>query len=322
MDVIDSSTTHNTSDSQYIIGEYTLIPVSLECKTIFEKYFNQCQISLSDYSFTNNFIWLDELSGFYQIIDNCLCVFNLTDEQLSMILPPIGNPEDQLLSLYTCFDIMNQYNKNTNHSIVEYVYKDFLHLLIEPHPWNIVEGRPDYIHSIKEMITLKGNKFKNKRNEINQFCKSYLNFTLKSLTTDQHEDILKLTDVWITNKPARSTSMSQERKAIVRSLKNFEILSLKGLCLYVDNRLEGFTIGEHINTNTANILFEKTNPKIPGCAQFLFREFCKQFSDCEYVNVGDDLGLENLRKVKESYRPIMYGEKVTIQYDETKFKSC
>ena len=62
-----------------------------------------------------------------------------------------------------------------------------------------------------------------------------------------------------------------------------------------------------------NVLVEKTNFAIPGSAQYLFREFAKIFADCTYINVGDDLGLENLRRVKMSYRPALFGDKVTIR---------
>ena len=37
------------------------------------------------------------------------------------------------------------------------------------------------------------------------------------------------------------------------------------------------------------------------------------FADCTYINVGDDLGFENLRRVKMSYRPALFGEKVILR---------
>ena len=48
-------------------------------------------------------------------------------------------------------------------------------------------------------------------------------------------------------------------------------------------------------------------------AQYLFREFSKVFADCTYINVGDDLGFENLRRVKMSYRPALFGEKIILR---------
>lgn len=52
-----------------------------------------------------------------------------------------------------------------------------------------------------------------------------------------------------------------------------------------------------------------------GCAQFIFREFSKMLKEhyaVNYINVGDDMGFENLRKVKMSYRPYKLVPKYTI----------
>ncbi len=76
----------------------------------------------------------------------------------------------------------------------------------------------------------------------------------------------------------------------------------------------GITFGEKINANTASILIEKTNFQYFGISQYLFKEFCRrEFSDCDFVNVGDDLGFDNLRRVKMSYHPHSYGPKYTIR---------
>lgn len=68
--------------------------------------------------------------------------------------------------------------------------------------------------------------------------------------------------------------------------------------------MKGFTVGEMINKGVANVLIEKTDFETLGCAQFIFREFSKVLKDkfeCEFINVGDDMGFENLKKVKMSY---------------------
>jgi hypothetical protein len=65
----------------------------------------------------------------------------------------------------------------------------------------------------------------------------------------------------------------------------------------------------------ASVIIEKTDFEVLGCAQFIFREFCKILKDkfnSEYINVGDDMGFENLKKVKMSYRPSRLIPKYTI----------
>jgi len=114
-------------------------------------------------------------------------------------------------------------------------------------------------------------------------------------------------------------TVEQERRAIDRALTHYDTLGLTGLCLFIGDRLEGFTFGERITADVANVLAEKTNFAIPGSAQYLFREFAKTFRDCTFVNVGDDLGLENLRRVKMSYRPALFGDKITLRRSPTTY---
>jgi len=105
-------------------------------------------------------------------------------------------------------------------------------------------------------------------------------------------------------------TVEQERQAIERALAHYDTLGLSGLALIIDGRLAGFTFSERITPDVGNVLVEKTNFAIPGSAQYLFREFAKTFIDCTYINVGDDLGLENLRRVKMGYRPALFGDKI------------
>ncbi len=106
-----------------------------------------------------------------------------------------------------------------------------------------------------------------------------------------------------------------ERFAIKRLFNNYENLDVIGLVIYIDDEIKGFTVGEKINDTTASVIIEKTDFEILGCAQFIFREFTKILKDeyaIEYVNVGDDMGFENLKKVKMSYRPNKLVPKYTI----------
>ncbi|MCT7548355.1 phosphatidylglycerol lysyltransferase domain-containing protein [Aliarcobacter butzleri] len=97
-----------------------------------------------------------------------------------------------------------------------------------------------------------------------------------------------------------------ERFAVKRLINNYDSLDVIGLVIYIDDEIKGFTVGEKINETTASVIIEKTDFEVLGCAQFIFREFTKILKDkysVEYINVGDDMGFENLKKVKMSYRP-------------------
>jgi len=305
------------------VENHRLYPFTIDARPLFDHYVRHIPTPLSDYTFANNIIWLSQKSGFYQIIEDCFCLFSLNGHCLTMLLPPLGKPVHQAAALDACFRIMDGYNPTPYLSAVEYVYRDFTNLLEAPHDrWLIERSLPDYIYRTEDLIQLRGNAYKTKRGEINQFRRVHPDYRLERLGPQHGDGIRGLIDTWLRNRLQYMSgdaiadffyTVEQERRAIERALTHYDTLGLKGLCLFINERLEGFTFGERITADVANVLVEKTNFTIPGSAQFLFREFVKEFTDCTFINVGDDLGLENLRRVKMSYRPALFGEKISLR---------
>ena len=315
-----------------VAGKYRLYPFDHSAKPYFDEACARLNVALSDYSFANNVIWLAQASGFYQIIEGCYCLFALTGNGLTMLLPPLGEPSRQERALRICLKIMDLYNPSPAQARLDFVYQDFLKVvdtdlltgapLINGELWHVEVTNPDYIYRTQDLIELKGNSYKTKRNEINQFRRVHPNHSLVPFSRAHEADARALVNTWMQNRlrtipdgPVEEFlyNLEMERKAIQRAITLYDELKLDGLSLFIDGKLEGFTFGERLNRDVANVLIEKTNFNIQGAAQYLFREFSKVFADCTYINVGDDLGFENLRRVKMSYRPAMFGEKIILR---------
>jgi hypothetical protein len=315
-----------------VAGKYRLYPFDHSAKPYFDAACARLNVALSDYSFANNVIWLAQASGFYQIIEGCYCLFALNGNGLTMLLPPLGEPSRQERALRICLKIMDLYNPSPAQARLDFVYQDFLKVvdtdllsgapLINGELWHVEVTNPDYIYRTQDLIELKGNSYKTKRNEINQFRRAHPNHSLVPFSRAHETEARALVNTWMQNRlqtiPDGSFenfvyNIEMERKAIQRAITLYDQLELEGLSLFIDGKLEGFTFGERLNRDVANVLIEKTNFNIQGAAQYLFREFSKVFADCTYINVGDDLGFENLRRVKMSYRPAMFGEKIILR---------
>jgi len=313
-------------------GKYRLYPFDHSARAYFDEACARVDVALSDYSFSNNIIWFGQASGFYQIIEGCFCLFNLTGHGLSMLLPPLGEPSRQQRALRICVKIMDAYNDLPQQGWLDFVYRDFLKVLdtdlisgrplINGEAWHVEVTNPDYIYRTQDLIELKGNAYKTKRNEINQFRRAYPNHELVAFSKSHESAARNLVNTWMQQRlqtiPEGSFedfvhNLEMERKAIQRAISLYDRLGLTGLSLFIDGKLAGFTFGERLNRDVANVLIEKTDFNIQGAAQFLFREFSKVFADCTWINVGDDLGFENLRRVKMSYRPAMFGDKVVLR---------
>lgn len=318
------------------ILDYKLKPFILETKGIMEEYLKKTQVDVSDYSFSANYIWLSRTSGFYEIIDDTFCLFVMTGGELSMLLPPLGNSKNSYNAIFKCFEIMNENNSSNYYSKIEYVCDDLLEGFItysnegevifsSLENYVIEKKLVDYIYKTDDLIELKGNAYHVKRNEINKFKKAYPDFKIETLDPEIHTiPINNLFNKWVSDRikymPKEEVDnfmdgIYQERLAVKRVLQDYEALGLVGLVIYIEDELKGFTVGEQVREDTASVLIEKTDFEILGCAQFIFREFCKVLKDkynTEYLNVGDDMGFENLKKVKMSYRPEKLVPKYTI----------
>ncbi len=322
--------------SQLVIQNHTLKHFDLRAKPIMNHYLDIVNVDISDYTFAGNYIWLSSATGFYAIVNDTFCLFVLNSGVLTMLLPPLGKSQNTYAAMLECFEIMNAHNTSKNYSKIEYVHENMLEgfvdyfeegtLIYDMLKDFLIEKKlVDYIYSVNDLIELKGDGYKSKRNEINKFIKVYPNHRLEVIDIEKHHaGILNLFNKWVKD---RTTYMPKEeveifldgiyfeRFAIKRLLNNYTQLDIVGMVLYIDDELKGFTVGERINETTSSVLIEKTDFEVLGCAQFIFREFTKHLKmlyNSSYINVGDDMGFENLKKVKMSYRPYRLIPKYTI----------
>lgn len=317
------------------IGKHLLKPFSIDSKELMQKYLHDVHTNLSDYSFAANFMWLANSSGFYSIVNNTFCLFILNGSELSMLLPPLGKQEYINDAIVECFEVMNTNNSSKYLSRIDYVdeyyMQNFVHDVEDLEIYEILENYliekrlADYVYNIDNLIELRGNSYHTKRTEINKFKKVYPNYSIEILNPKIHTDeAIELFNKWVINRmkympqvelDAFLDGLNYERFAIKRIFKYYEQLNLFGIVLKIDNEFVGFSVGEKVNDTTSSILIEKTQFDILGSAQFIFREFCKVLKEeygSIYINAGDDMGFENLKKVKLSYRPTKLLPKYSI----------
>jgi hypothetical protein len=79
---------------------------------------------------------------------------------------------------------------------------------------------------------------------------------------------------------------------------------LIGRVIEINGEISGYTFGVPLSSEIFYILFEITDLRIKGISQYLFREFCRELKQYQYINAGGDSGLESLQRAKESYRPV------------------
>jgi hypothetical protein len=107
--------------------------------------------------------------------------------------------------------------------------------------------------------------------------------------------------------------LEAENTAIKTVFENYDYLRVAGGVVYVDDKLEAFTLAERLSRDTAVVHFEKANPEIEGLYQVINQWFCKEaLGSFKFVNREQDLGIPGLRKAKGSYHPHHMVEKCIV----------
>jgi hypothetical protein len=173
-------------------------------------------------------------------------------------------------------------------------------------------GYEDYIYLTEDLIHLKGNKYSNKRNLINQFTREYLRrdrVKVEEIHPEDVEECLQFLEIWCERHDCGAdpeSDLACEKHAVITSLQNMARLEWKGILIRVDGRVSAFGIGSRLNETTSTLNFEKADSRIKGLYQFLDNECAKRlFRDYRYVNKESDMNLPNLAESKQSYNPVL-----------------
>lgn len=173
----------------------------------------------------------------------------------------------------------------------------------------------DYLYDIHDLADLKGRKFQKKRNHVNRFYTANPYALPVPLSDELLPAVNTLLDTWYKNhyEANPNADLYMEQVAIKKALKNYKALGMEGLVLMEKGQALAVTLSSRLSADTFDVHFEKALQTVdgayPAINQGLARYLRDQHPELRYLNREDDLGLEGLRKAKESYCPVALIEK-------------
>lgn len=185
----------------------------------------------------------------------------------------------------------------------------------------------DYIYSVEELCELRGRKFQPKRNHINRFESNY-NYTFNLLGPSDFDDCVALESLWQARKCATMgvtcSGEGGEQCAIRRIFANYESLDMLGGVLRVEGRIAAFVVGSRLTSDTFCVHFEKADIDYEGVFPMINRLFALELAKkgYSYVNREEDMGLDGLRRAKQSYHPVRLEPKLGIALLAEREKQC
>ncbi|MDR1702138.1 MAG: phosphatidylglycerol lysyltransferase domain-containing protein [Sporomusaceae bacterium] len=282
---------------------------------MFDTYFQKRRYENAHHNFTNFFIWGDGYNVRWALCGDHLCLRAASGGKIFM-LQPIGADK----GIEKTVEQMEEYCRYRGVDFSMRGAEKFMVDILEKWRPNYFEytserNNFDYVYSAQDLIELKGRKYHAKKNHINKFLRTYPDYEYHPLNKEWALKCLHTLEDWYRKKEAEEDRMlSLEKKGVIKVLTNFAKLNLAGGVIVINGVVEAFTFGEALNEDTAVIHVEKANPDLSGIYTAINRDFCREaWSSMTYINREEDMGLEGLRKAKESYSPLKMIEKFDIR---------
>jgi hypothetical protein len=280
-------------------------PIDIEDREILEGFFRSEELSVSDFSFTNLYLWHFSRSISYAIIEDILCIKTQYHGEHPFLFFPLGKGEKRgvIERLIECFE--SRAIPFTMRSLGEEMKDELERLMPEKFEFIYNRDRSDYVYLIEELIELKGRKFHKKKNHLNRFFELYPDFSYESLSMENVDELLEAWKLWFGRiADEANEGLKNEYIGIVETLKHFGKMSYKGGILRVKGKIVAFTLGEQLNSDTVVVHIEKADTEYHGAYQAINQQFLvNEWSHLTYVNREEDLGIEGLRRAKLSYQP-------------------
>lgn len=176
----------------------------------------------------------------------------------------------------------------------------------------------DYLYEIDRLADLGGKKLHNKRNHISRFLDNNPSWVYEEITPESLPECLEMDKEWyrrsmIREGAAEERDLGDEGRALRLAMEHYHDLGLEGGLIRVYGEVVAFTMGDVLSSDTFDVHFEKAYGELQGAYALINREFARwvraRHPQIKYLNREDDMGVEGLRKAKESYYPDLMVEK-------------
>lgn len=253
-----------------------------------------------DYNFSNLYIWCGIYDIRWAMLDGRLLIYGGRDDVMLMPVGPAPAPGEMVEISDACI----RQGKSGRFVLVDELYLERNPGMLEFFSADYDAENADYVYSARALVELKGRKLHKKKNLLSQFLRNNPGYGCRGILQPDFEECFKLAEKWCRIRSCEIIGFEHETSALKRAFERFMELELEGLVVLVGDKPIAFSVFERQNRNTAVVHFEKYDPAVKGSAQVMNWETARRLADkYEYINREQDLGIEGLRRAKQSYCP-------------------
>ena len=290
--------------------------LSLENKHIIMDHIAKFE-SYSDYNFASLFHWNVQLGIQFAFVGQAL-ILMMTDYLNGQKFLTILSDNDIDEAIEACHQTALELGIDPTLRLVPEItvknIKNTMRVTVDEDP-----DSHDYILDVDSLAEMRASVYRGKRNLLNRFHRVYGERTSAGfidLNDDNNKrDMLALADSWRQHTTQVTDDTINEFNAIERSIHNSHHLQIRAFGVFIDDKLEAFSIIEDLPESGLMLHFDKANREFAGIYEFLKNELALhvQREGKKWINFQQDLGIEGLRFMKESYKPIKKLKKHTVR---------
>ena len=295
--------------------------ISLGNRPILDEYLDSYEYRSSGMSFTSMYMWRNINTFRWDIIGEYMWVSGMSYMQdgtfLPFLFPPMtrtGSYDKESLreSIYHCKEIFEKKGLPFSIWLIPENMTDEISAACPEMDLKADRANYDYIYLTEDLKNLRGRAYHAKKNHLNFFKKNF-EYEYATLTSDMTDEVMKYIAKFNARKEIPLHEMElleMEEEAMYDVFQNFEKAGYHGGAILIDGRIEALAAGGRLGKETMTEHIEKANVQYRGLYPAMNNEFCLNVaSEFKYINREEDMGIENLRKAKLSYKPVKILEK-------------
>ena len=271
----------------------------------------------ADYGFANLFIWR---KAYIPLIAFCGSRLLVGMPQWNVYAYPKGDGDVRPSIELLLEEAHAKGEKLLIRGLTDKTLEEFLPLYGDR--FEITEDRnnADYIYTVDKLCNLPGRHLSSKRNHIKHFerngewefhkitacsCECVASDSQGSYKKSSLQEAKDFVDEFYKEKG--DPDLAAEAQAIEEMFAHYDELGFLGGLLYQKGEPVAFTAGTKLDDEVFDVHFEKALPGVDGAYTMVNREFARlvhsELPGIQAFNREEDMGIEGLRRAKESYHP-------------------
>ncbi len=260
--------------------------------------------------------WQDLVRTWWASLSGGMGLFCEQAGGVYMPIPPVGT-DSAPQALREGWRILEEANHGGAVSRIEGIEPRDLPLM-ESAGFRVERTDREYLYRMSDLAGLRGNRYRSQRWAVNRFRRSvrarYRPFEERDLAS-----CLQLYTAWAIRR--QRAERDPHARRLVRDNLYFQRrlmmdrarLGVLGRVLEAEEGILAYSFGGPVSEETFCVFLEIADRKVPGAAQTLFQEFCRELGSFRTLNAMGDEGLEGLRQAKLGFHPAGWADVFTVE---------